>query len=44
MLVDLKFPSQFVDWIAGCVNTFKFLLEINEGLVGYFGEQKGLRQ
>lgn len=43
-LVVLKFPSQFVNWVASCVTSPMFSLVINRGLVGYFEGLKGLKQ
>ena len=44
LLVQLGFPSRFIDWITTCISTPKYSININGELVGFFGAKRGLRQ
>lgn len=43
VLDALNLPTQFINWIAGCITSPMFSLVINGCLVEYFQGKKGLR-
>lgn len=43
-MTALKFHSQFINWVTGCVTKPKFSLAVNGGLVGYFDREKGIKK
>lgn len=43
-LKALGFPEKFVKWIALCVTTASFSVQVNGELAGYFQSRRGLRQ
>ncbi|XP_074305021.1 uncharacterized protein LOC141639953, partial [Silene latifolia] len=44
MMVSLKFPLKFVEWIMQCVTTTSFSVVLNGQTYGFFAGQRGLRQ
>lgn len=44
LLMALKVPLKFVNWLMICIFTPSFSLSINEGLNGFFKGKKGLRR
>lgn len=44
VLLKLKFPLQFVEWVMTCVTTTSYSLSINGVMQGLFQGEKGLRQ
>ena len=44
VLIALKFPRIFVEWIRKCITTPWYSISINGGLEGYFKGGKGIRQ
>lgn len=44
VLLNLRFPVQFVNWIMRCVRTTSYSICINGELQGQFNGAKGLRQ
>ena len=41
VLVALKMPRMFVEWIRTCLTGARFFISINRGLVGYFKGARG---
>lgn len=44
ILMQLRFPTEFVGWIMACVTTPSYSLRINGETVGFFKGKRGLRQ
>ena len=44
ILEVMKFPTQFIGWIKGCITHPRFSISVNGGLVGYFKRERGVRQ
>ena len=44
VMVSLRFPIQYINWIRKCVTTPRFSISVNGGLVGYFKGARGIRQ
>lgn len=44
MLIELRFPADYVNWIMSCITTPKFSLLMNGSLVGFFSSRRGIRQ
>ncbi|XP_048497943.1 uncharacterized protein LOC125496507 [Beta vulgaris subsp. vulgaris] len=44
MLLGLKFPENFVNWVMLCVTTPSYSLSINGQLCGFFQGKRGVRQ
>ncbi|XP_074265634.1 uncharacterized protein LOC141588077 [Silene latifolia] len=44
MLGALKYPSQFISWIMGCISSSWFSIKLNGSIHGFFKGKSGLRQ
>ena len=44
VLRAMNFPQQFIHWIALCITTPSFSVQVNGELTGYFQSSRGLRQ
>ena len=44
LLEGLHFPLKMIRWVASCISTPKFSLNINGSLEGFFKSSRGLRQ
>lgn len=44
VLHAMNFPQQFIHWIALCITTPSFSVQVNGELSGYFQSSRGLRQ
>lgn len=40
----MHFPQKFIEWVKMAMATTKFSLNMNGALVGYFNNERGLRQ
>ena len=44
VLLGLRFPPRFVDWVMQCVETASYSIRVNGSVYGWFRGQRGLRQ
>lgn len=44
MISVMNFPAKFIGWIKQSVTTTKFFANLNGSMVGYFSNERGLRQ
>lgn len=44
LLRVMKFPTRFIEWIRKGVTIAQFSINLNGSLIGYFRDERGLRQ